>query len=61
MNSWTPATSSRRAAARPGQAERREGTHGGTCWLRRNDLNTFSRLPDKTGKGAFHDQLSDAT
>ncbi|CAK0881457.1 unnamed protein product, partial [Prorocentrum cordatum] len=61
MRSWTPATSSRRAAVRPGQAERREGPHGGTCWLRRNDLNTFSHLPDKTGKGAFHDRLSDAT
>ncbi|CAK0909165.1 unnamed protein product, partial [Prorocentrum cordatum] len=58
MHSWTPATSSRRAAVRPGQAERREGT---PCWLRRNDLNTFSHPPDKTGEGAFHDQLSDAT
>ena len=62
LHSWTPATSSRRETGQAGaQAERREGTHGGTCWLRNNALNTFSHLPDKTGKGAFHDQLNDAT
>ena len=62
LHSWAAAVrSATRHKPMRGGNEARQGTHGGTCWLRRQELNSFPHLADKTGRSIYHDALTDTS